>query len=85
MGAAGILCCGILGTVVKSNWIARGAWLFGLGVVLFCGDVYLRAFHSQAALHTAPLGGLFLIIGWGAVAWAALAGKWSRHPDSNWG
>ncbi|HBF23414.1 MAG TPA: hypothetical protein DDW23_06310 [Planctomycetes bacterium] len=85
MAGAGALVVGVLGSHVHSRWISLAAVCFVLGFALFCGDVYLRAFSSSLTLHTAPFGGVLLILGWAAVACGALLGGWSRHPDSNWG
>ena len=48
------------------------AWLFLAGIVLFSGSLYLLATTGTRALGAvAPLGGLALIAGWVALAWAA--------------
>lgn len=46
-----------------------GGWLFAVGIVLFCGTLYLRAAGFQLVpLSVAPFGGLCLIAGWLVVA-----------------
>jgi uncharacterized membrane protein YgdD (TMEM256/DUF423 family) len=52
--------------------IAAG-WLFVVGTVLFSGSLYLLALSGQRWLGAiTPLGGLAFILGWAALAWAAL-------------
>ena len=47
--------------------------LFVAGTVLFSGSLYLLALTGQRWLGAiTPLGGLALIAGWAALAWAAL-------------
>lgn len=44
-------------------------WLFLVGVLLFCGSLYVRVlFLSKKAALPAPLGGLAFILGWLALA-----------------
>jgi len=51
--------------------LALGAWLLGAG--LFAGDVALRAFASHRLFPmAAPSGGIILIVGWLALAAAAI-------------
>ena len=52
--------------------IAAG-WLFVAGTVLFSGSLYLLTLTGQRWLGAiTPLGGLAFILGWAALAWAAL-------------
>ena len=63
-------------------WLAhRGAggaasvagWSFVAGVTLFSGSLYLMTVTGQTKLGAiTPIGGLLLLIGWGAVAAAGL-------------
>jgi uncharacterized membrane protein YgdD (TMEM256/DUF423 family) len=51
--------------------LALAAWLLGAG--LFAGDVALRAFVSHRLFPmAAPSGGIILVIGWLALAAAAI-------------
>ena len=50
------------------------AWVLVAGLVLFCGDLALRALFGAGLGLVAPLGGLLLIAGWLAVAASAFAG-----------
>ena len=51
------------------------AWLFLIGAALFSGSLYLMALTAQRWMALAtPLGGLFLLAGWAALAWAVFAG-----------
>ncbi len=62
-----------------AQWANRGAeaagWLFAGGTVVFCGSLYLLALSGVRWLGAVtPLGGLMLLAGWGALAWAG----WQR-------
>lgn len=55
-----------------------GAGSLCLGIVLFCGSLYIKAIAGYApAGKLAPIGGLALITGWVLVAIGMLK---SRHP-----
>jgi len=46
-------------------WFLYAAWLFAVGIILFCGALYLSALHApQWTVHAAPIGGGALILGW---------------------
>ena len=48
-------------------------WLFLAGTLLFSGSLYLLTLTGQRWLGAVtPLGGLAFILGWAALAWAAL-------------
>ena len=48
-------------------------WLFVAGTVIFSGSLYLLAFTGQRWLGAVtPLGGFAFMLGWAALAWAAL-------------
>lgn len=48
------------------------AWLFVVGTVLFSFTIYLAAFGLPGVNRLTPLGGLLLMAGWLALAWAGL-------------
>jgi uncharacterized membrane protein YgdD (TMEM256/DUF423 family) len=49
------------------------AWLFFYGILLFCGSLYLRALGvGPYVLGLGAFGVLLLLVGWVALAWAAL-------------
>jgi uncharacterized membrane protein YgdD (TMEM256/DUF423 family) len=57
-----------------SRWRAASAWCFGLGIVIFAGTLYTMALGGPRWLGAiTPLGGLALILGWGALAAEVLA------------
>jgi uncharacterized membrane protein YgdD (TMEM256/DUF423 family) len=50
-------------------------WLFVAGTLVFSGSLYLLSLTGQRWLGAVtPLGGLAFILGWAALAWAALRG-----------
>ncbi len=57
--------------------IARlGGGALVLGLILFCGDLSVRALLSAAPIPmAAPTGGMILMAGWVAIAISALAGR----------
>ena len=54
---------------------ALAGWLFVAGTAIFSGSLYLLALTGQRWLGAVtPLGGLAFVLGWAALAWAALRG-----------
>jgi uncharacterized membrane protein YgdD (TMEM256/DUF423 family) len=52
-------------------------WVIVLGLVLFCGDLAMRAFRGAALFPmAAPSGGFALMAGWALLALAALLRMW---------
>lgn len=55
------------------RWSRAAAWLFGVGIVLFSGSLYLLAGTGERAFGAiTPFGGLLLILGWLSMAIAPL-------------
>ena len=55
-----------------ATWSAR---VMTLGVVLFCGSLYLLgATGNRSFAHLAPFGGISLILSWVIAAWAYFVG-----------
>lgn len=53
--------------------VAVAALLFVVGILLFCGSLYLMALGGPRWLGAiTPFGGTAWIVGWAALAWAAL-------------
>ena len=62
-----------------NEWPGRAVrvsgWLFIAGIVLFAGSLYLLALTGVRSLGAVtPVGGLCLLAGWLALAWAAWRG-----------
>jgi uncharacterized membrane protein YgdD (TMEM256/DUF423 family) len=52
-------------TVLATRWIKYAAGFFILGIIVFCGSLYLFAATSISILAMiTPLGGLAFMIGW---------------------
>jgi uncharacterized membrane protein YgdD (TMEM256/DUF423 family) len=50
-------------------WLKAAAWGFLIGIVLFCGSLYLMALTDFRALAwVTPFGGAAFLIGWAALA-----------------
>ncbi len=62
---------------VASRWpsaaTTAAGWLFIVGIVVFSGSLYTLVLTGQRWLGAVtPVGGLALVAGWTALAWAAL-------------
>lgn len=52
---------------------ALAGWSFTAGVLIFSGSLYLLVLTGQRWMGAiTPIGGLALLVGWGALAWSAL-------------
>lgn len=71
--ALALLGCGLLALRGDSRWLRAAGALFGLGILLFSGSLYLLTLTSVGRLGMiTPLGGLCLMAGWlclGVAAW----------------
>jgi uncharacterized membrane protein YgdD (TMEM256/DUF423 family) len=66
--AIGIAALALRGSA-STNW---AAWFFLIGIVLFCGSLYLLALTGVRAIGiVTPFGGLAFLIGWAALGYAA--------------
>ena len=72
--ALGVLAVGLaLQQAPDTGWLRAAGWLLTGGIVLFCGSLYLLAFTGDKWLGAVtPLGGVAFILGWLALAVAAL-------------
>ncbi|MBI3142115.1 MAG: DUF423 domain-containing protein [Bacteroidetes bacterium] len=69
-----------MGYYVRRKSGSRGlrisSYAFMFGTVLFSGTLYMRSlFHAEWISFLTPVGGLSLIIGWGALGVYALLGR----------
>ncbi len=56
--------------------VVIAGWGFLVGIGLFCGSLYALGLSGETILPgAAPLGGLAFLLGWAALAWAALRGR----------
>ena len=71
--ALAMVAAGLLGLVGGRTAALVAAILFAAGIVLFSGSLYVLGFTgSRALVLVTPVGGLFLIAGWIALAVAGL-------------
>ena len=64
---------GIALRLPDNPWLHGAAVLFAVGILLFCGSLYLLAAGAPRGLGmVTPLGGLSFILGWLALAVAVL-------------
>ena len=55
------------------RWINVSGWLFAIGIIVFSGSLYLMVFSGARWLGAiTPIGGVCLILGWIALAIAAM-------------
>jgi uncharacterized membrane protein YgdD (TMEM256/DUF423 family) len=72
--ALGVLAVGLaMQQLPDAGWLRAAGWLLTAGVVVFCGSLYLLALTGARWLGAVtPLGGVAFILGWLALAVAAL-------------
>jgi len=56
--------------------VRAAGWLFVVGMLLFCGSLYLLALTGVSRLGAiTPIGGVAFIAGWCCLAWAAMRAR----------
>jgi len=72
---------GILFGQFQNQWIKNAGWSFLMGIVLFCGSLYLLTWKTvvgSTALNwvgpITPIGGFFFILAWLQLAWGIKKG-----------
>jgi uncharacterized membrane protein YgdD (TMEM256/DUF423 family) len=74
--AIGLLAVAWASTRWPGAAVAAAGWLFVIGTLLFSGSLYLLAVTGQRGLGAiTPFGGVALLLGWLALAWAAWSGR----------
>lgn len=69
--ALGLAALAIRGEAARRATIS--AWLFLIGIFLFCGSLYVLALTGlHAAAYVTPFGGLSFLAGWLTLVWAGL-------------
>ena len=73
--ALAIVAVGLLGrSVTRSVAVSCAGWLFLVGIVLFSGSLYSMGLTGVRWLGAVtPFGGVALLLGWAALAWAGSA------------
>ena len=72
--ALALLAVGCAGMRWGGAWLDASGWLFLAGIVVFSGSLYVMTFTGARWLGAiTPIGGLAFILGWVALAIAALA------------
>ena len=70
--ALGLLLIGILMKVLPHIILKRSFILIQIGIVFFCGSLYIMALGLPRGLGAiTPIGGAFMIAGWLTLAWQA--------------
>ena len=74
--ALALLAVGWAATRWPGTWVNASGWLFLVGIVVFCGSLYVMTLTGARWLGAiTPLGGVAFISGWIALAVAALQGR----------
>ena len=70
--ALGLVLLGIIAKTLPQIAIKGSFWCIQIGIILFCGSLYVMALGLPRGLGAiTPIGGLFMIIGWLLLAWQA--------------
>lgn len=70
--ALGLLALAILSKVIPQLPIKASFWLIQIGIVFFCGSLYVMALGLPRGLGAiTPIGGALMIAGWLMLAWNA--------------
>lgn len=70
--ALGLLIIAVLMKVLPQLQVTRSFVLIQLGIILFCGSLYLMALGLPRGLGiVTPIGGALMILGWLELAWKA--------------
>ena len=78
--ALALIAVGLLSDRRRGLSATVAGWAFAAGILLFCGSLYLLALTGlSAAGALAPVGGISLMVGWGALLMAALATGAGKH------
>ena len=73
--ALALLAVGWAVTRWPGAWVGAAGWLFLVGIVVFSGSLYVMTFTGARWLGAiTPIGGVAFILGWVALAVAALKG-----------
>ncbi|OTG83105.1 DUF423 domain-containing protein [Acinetobacter sp. ANC 4648] len=70
--AIGLLALGIITKVIPQLPIKISFSLFQLGIIIFCGSLYLMSLGAPRVFGAiTPIGGTLMILGWLVLAWNA--------------
>lgn len=71
--ALALLAVGWAATRYPSGWVNASGWSFLVGIIVFCGSLYLMTMTGARWLGAiTPIGGICFILGWVALAATAL-------------
>jgi uncharacterized membrane protein YgdD (TMEM256/DUF423 family) len=75
--AAALLALAALMAQQDSSVLRWGVWMVCLGMVIFCGSIYLHVITGHRIPAVTPFGGLLMMAGWLVTAW----GLWRMTED----
>ncbi len=78
--AVGLMLLGLAGPSFRRASGHLAGFVLLLGMVLFCGSIYLATAGGwEGAVHAAPAGGMALILGWLLLGWAGFRAAGERE------
>lgn len=70
--AVALIAVGLVAVKIEGPALAVAGTAMTIGIIVFCGSLYtLATFDLRWLGAVAPIGGVALIVGWLALAWAA--------------
>lgn len=70
--ALGLLALAIISKIIPQLPIKASFWLIQMGILFFCGSLYIMALGLPRILGAiTPIGGALMILGWLILAWNA--------------
>ena len=70
--ALGLLALSIISKIIPQLPIKASFWLIQMGILFFCGSLYVMALGLPRILGAiTPIGGALMILGWLILAWNA--------------
>lgn len=70
--ALGLLALAIISKIIPQLPIKASFWLIQMGILFFCGSLYVMALGLPRILGAiTPIGGALMILGWLILAWNA--------------
>ena len=74
--ALALLLAGILMNLVQNKFLRFASFCWTIGILLFSGSLYALSFAAPSAVgFLTPVGGAFILSGWGFLFWSAFKNK----------
>ena len=74
--ALALLLAGILMNQIQNKFLRFATFCWIIGILLFSGSLYALSFAAPSAVgFLTPVGGLFILSGWGFLLWSVFKNK----------